>query len=67
MCDQDWKRFVLSFGKHKGQTMLQAYVNDFDYVWWLAKNIIGNDETKRAAEAAVEHKNKVDPYATTDL
>ena len=58
----NWREYVIPIGKHKGWTMFQAYVNDYDYVEWMAENI-DNPELKAAAQDAVEHKNRVDPFS----
>lgn len=62
MSCEKWKEFIMPFGKRQGWTMFQIYKNDFDYCHWLAQNVI-NVEVKEAAQAAVDHKNAVDPFS----
>lgn len=59
---KNWREVVITFGKHKGWTMFQAYVNDFNYVFWLSQQS-SNGEVFDAARAAVNHKSKADPFS----
>jgi hypothetical protein len=57
----EWKSFIIPFGKYKGDTMYVIYVNDFDYIKWLDSCQL-TDEVRGAVDAAIEHKNKTDPW-----
>ena len=59
-----WKTFVMPWGKHKGWTMFQIYVNDYSYISdFLLGGQITDKEVIEAARAAKEHKGEVDPYS----
>lgn len=48
-------KFVINFGKkHKGETMGEIWLNDPDYIEWLAKESFMED-VKKAAQAIVEN------------
>jgi uncharacterized protein (DUF3820 family) len=38
----NWKRFIMPFGKHKGDTLYMIYLNDPKYIKWLADNADSN-------------------------
>lgn len=57
----NWKEFIMPYGKHKGWTMFQIYVNDFTYISEFLVDI--DDEiVKDMAQQAMEHKERVDPW-----
>ncbi len=61
-----WKDYIVNFGKHKGWTMFQVYVNDYQYILWMKDNITfdkNNATLKKAIDSCIEHKNLVDPFA----
>jgi hypothetical protein len=57
----DWKSFKMPFGKYKGDTMYIICVNNFDYITWL-DSLQLTDDVRLAVNAAIEHKNKTDPW-----
>lgn len=64
----NWRNVVIPFGKHKGWTMFQAYVNDYDYVLWLSQQENGSHVSViKAACQAVEHKDRVDPFSVKNF
>ncbi len=56
-----WKSFKMPFGKYKGDTMYIIYINDFSYITWLDGKSLDSD-LRNAVDAAIEHKNKTDPW-----
>ena len=61
----DWKNFKMPWGKYhkKGWTMWQIYYNDFTYISNFLIPECNDPEVLAAAQAAMEHKDRVDPYA----
>ena len=60
----DWREFVMPWGKHAGWTMFQIYVNDYTYISnFLLNGEIKDADVVKAATAAKEHKDRVDPYS----
>lgn len=60
----NWREFIMPWGKHQGWTMFQIYVNDFSYISeFLLSDKVHDIDVVAAAEAAMEHKNRVDPYS----
>ena len=59
-----WKNFVMPWGKHKGWTMFQIYVNDYSYISEFLIMKCKDPDVLRMAGAAVEHKNRIDPFST---
>ena len=60
----NWKSFKLKFGKYRdsGDTLYMIYINDFPYITWLDTLNLDN-ETRSAVNAAIEHKNRTDPWS----
>ena len=58
----DWKSYKMPFGKYRGDTMYIIYINDYSYINWLDSTQL-DPETRKAVDAAIEHKNTTDPYS----
>lgn len=60
----DWKSYKMPFGKYRdtGDNMYTIYLNNFGYIKWLDSCQL-DKETRMAVDAAIEHKNRTDPYS----
>ena len=62
--NMNWREVVIPFGKHKGLTIFQLYVNELDYLIWLSHQDLNNfPKIKKAVNEAMQHKNRVDPFS----
>lgn len=58
----DWKSFIMPFGKYQGETMYMIYINDFRYIEWLDEKEL-RPYVRDAVDAAIEHRNRTDPFS----
>lgn len=55
--DDEWKTFVLRFGKHKGDTMYSVLINDYQYIEWLDNRML-DKYTRAAVDSAIKYHYK---------
>ena len=53
--DPSWKDFKIYFGKHKGESIYQIFIDDPQYLKWIAKNFDDGD-IKSAATAILSDR-----------
>jgi hypothetical protein len=63
MSDKSWMKYILTFGKYKGDSLYIVYLNDYPYISEYLDQQVLDEDLRKAVNAAIEHKNTVDPYS----
>lgn len=61
MPDKEWMRFKMPFGKCKGRTLYDLYLNERWYLLWIDTTAIQSPEVRKNIDAAIEYINMKDP------